>query len=105
MADEKIFKDEILDDEELEGVAGGTTAEIKDDRNRLIKLGYYEQKPHQQFSVGIANALEKLSKDTEYDFKFTSKSNAGHTANEYFFNGKQISRDKFWSLVDQFVAK
>ena len=105
MADEKILKDEILDDAELEEVAGGSTSEIKDDRNRLIKLGYYEQIPHQKFEVGIANALEKLGNDTGYNFKFTSASHRGNKKNEYFFNGKEISRDKFWALIDVVAVK
>ena len=105
MVDEKILKDEIMDDVELDGVAGGTHAEIIDDRNRLMKLGFYEKKPNQKFSVGIANALDKLGKATGYDFKFTSESNSGNVANTYFFNGKEVSRDKFWSLVDEFAPK
>ena len=105
MADEKILEGEVLDEEELEEVAGGTTAEIKDDRKRLIRLGYYENKPHQKYVVGIANALEKLSNATGYGFKFASTSQTGNQANVYFFNGKQISRDKFWSLVDELAAK
>ncbi len=105
MVDEKILKDEILEEEELEEVAGGTTSEIKDDRKRLIKLGYYESKPHQKYEVGIANALEKLSNATGYGFKFASTSNTGNQENVYSFNGKEISRDKFWALVDEFATK
>ena len=105
MADEKIFKDELMDDVELDGVAGGTHAEIIDDRKRLMELGYYEKKPNQKFAVGIANALEKLGKDTGYSFKFTSQSNSGDVANVYYFNDKEVSRDKFWSLVNEFTHK
>lgn len=105
MADDKIFNEDIMDEVELDEVAGGTHAEILDDRNRLMALGYYEKKPNQKFAVGIANALDKLGKDTGYNFKFTSESHSGNVANNYFFNGKEISRDKFWSLVDEFTKK
>ena len=105
MSEDKILENELLDEEELEEVAGGTTAEIKDDRKRLIRLGYYENKPHQKYVVGIANALEKLSNATGYGFKFASTSQTGNQANVYFFNGNQISRDKFWALVDEFATK
>jgi hypothetical protein len=105
MADEKILAEEIMDEDELEEVAGGTTAETKDDRRRLLAMGYYEIKPHQNYAVGIANALEKLGKDTGYDFKFTSSSHMGTESNSYQFNGKEVTREKFWKLVDEFAKK
>ena len=43
MAEEKILKDEILSDEQLDQVAGGSDWEIHDDANRLRglhRLGY-----------------------------------------------------------------
>ena len=105
MPDEKILKDEIMDEEQLDEVAGGSTSEIKDDRKRLIKLGYYENKPHQKYEVGIANALEKLSNATGYGFKFASTSHTGNQSNVYSFNGREISRDKFWALIDVVAVK
>ena len=39
MADEKAFADEILSDEELDNVAGGTRPETYGDDNELYKRG------------------------------------------------------------------
>ena len=37
MTDEKILKDEVLSDEELDGVAGGTRIETSKDGDKLYK--------------------------------------------------------------------
>ena len=41
MADEKIFKDEKLTDEELDGVSGGSISEILDDGEKLYERGLF----------------------------------------------------------------
>ena len=43
MSEDKIINKEMLNEDELEEVAGGTTAEIRDDANRLRALGLLPQ--------------------------------------------------------------
>ena len=40
MAEEKILKDEVLKDEQLDRVAGGNVHEINKDRQFMIDLGF-----------------------------------------------------------------
>lgn len=96
MTDEKIFDSEKLTDDELDEVAGGTLDELKEDRSRLIELGYYEIIGNQRFSTGINNALAKFGK--ENGMKMTMKYHK-HEANQYFINGEEVTRDELWIKI------
>ncbi len=56
MADEKILKDEILSDEELDGVAGGTRLETYADGDELVEDGLLSAE-----DAFVRNVLHKIA--------------------------------------------
>ena len=97
MADEKIFKDEILSDEELDGVAGGTRAETYADGDELVKRGLISEDDALSSSK-VREAIHKLG------YKYVDHGGVkmfGGKDNEYFNkNGESISRADFWKNFD-----
>ena len=103
MADEKILKDEIIEDAELDGVAGGTVNEVLDDREMLKKIGVYDFNSKDGFTKSVQNAFAKFGNDYGMKISVDVGLNA-ETANKYSVNGKAISRNEFWSLIDEISA-
>ena len=97
MADEKILKDEILSEEELDGVAGGTRIETYQDGNELLKRGLISEDDALSSSK-VREAIHKLG------YKYVDHGGVkmfGGKDNEYFNkNGESISRDQFWKNFD-----
>lgn len=93
MAEEKIINDEIIEDEELEGVAGGASWEIQDDANRLRALGVlgYGRVDKQQ----VNDAFTGLGLGIGTDLK------KGDAKNSYYINHKKVSREKLWNYIYQ----
>ena len=85
MAEEKILKDEILKDEELEQVAGGTYRDSSLDLAFMQAIGDLKKED----TAGLATmtrawAKEGISVVMHDDDKYS---------NEYYKDGKQISRE------------
>ena len=109
MAEEKILKDEALNDEELEEVVGGYY-DTWNDRVNFIKLGggfYKGDNPNGSYSkTEVQNAFKKvgdhlgikISADLHYD------DTPGKSPNRYYLDGKQISRDELWSIINEGFA-
>ena len=97
MADEKILKDEILSDEELDGVAGGTRIETYQDGDELYKRGLISEDDALSSSK-VREAIHKLG----YNYvDHGGIKTFGGKDNEYFDkNGASISRDVFWKNFD-----
>ena len=112
MKDEKILAEEILSDEELDNVAGGSwlefTADMLDAKKRgiagfenldltnpdsdLIKMIGDDKLRHQYVDkVGALFASHGI--EMTYNGKFIEK-------NIYKFNGKEITRQQAWDIVD-----
>ncbi len=108
----EILKDEILKDEELEQVAGGSwvefTADMLDAQKRgiagfenlnltdpnsdLIKMITDDKLRHQYVDkVGAVFASHGIT--MQYNGKFLE-------GNVYTYQGKQISREQAWKIVD-----
>ncbi|MBR2774979.1 MAG: hypothetical protein IKD73_08355 [Selenomonadaceae bacterium] len=108
----EILKDEILKDEELDQVAGGSwvefTADMLDAQKRgipgfenlnltdpnsdLIKMITDDKLRHQYVDkVGAVFASHGIT--MEYNGKFLE-------ANVYTYQGKQITREQAWKIVD-----
>ena len=114
MADEKILKDEILNAEELDKVAGGRSGEVYEDAVILYKMGYrgMGNDQGQQWEDFVANvpnirkAFRALGKKCNIDIKVVlhNKNNSFFSPNVYSIDGKEISRDEFWSLIDEISA-
>ena len=97
MADEKIFKDEILSDEELDGVAGGTRAETYADGDELVKRGLISEDDAWSSSK-VREAIHKLG----YKYKDHGGFEIfGADKNEYFNKkGESVTREEFWKNFD-----
>ena len=100
MAEEKLLNEEIISDEKLDAVAGGSVDEIQDDANRLRQLGYLgsEGVTKQQ----IRNAFGKLGLYIGVTFDDNKR-------NTYYAPGKyglqEVSRDVFWDYINQQLKK
>ena len=97
MADEKIFKDEILSDEELDGVAGGNRIETYQDGNELLKRGLISEDDALSSSK-VREAIHKLG------YKYVDHGGVkmfGGKDNEYFNKkGESVTREEFWKNFD-----
>lgn len=91
MAEEKIFKDEIIDDAELEDVAGGYGWEINDDKERFAQLGIY---------ITSSKNDERQLKKAFASFGIKVETYHGNiTENEYSRNGHKITREQAWNYI------
>jgi len=93
MAEEKITNEEILSEEELEGVAGGYGWEIREDKERFKRLGIRIN----------SSARDEAQLKGAFD-RFGIKVETYHgdwTKNEYYdkLNHRTINRDEAWQLV------
>ena len=104
----EILKDEILKDEELEQVAGGTFAESYGDAREFEKLGVKIFKndlagvpllDHDGF-VNLRNAFKQYGVTTKDDGSIFGDLVGTSKANEYFIDGKQVSRDEAWKHIN-----
>ena len=107
MADEKILKDEILEDEQLDNVAGGTFAESYSDAQQFEKLGVkiFEGKlagvPLLD-SAGFKNlraAFDKYGVTIQDDGSVWGDLTGKSKANKYFIGGKEVSQAEAWEHV------
>ena len=94
MKDEKILQDEILNDEELENVAGGTRIETWQDGDELYKRGLLteDQASH---SAPVRELLHKLG--------YSGYKDNGGIINGNIYTdkkGNSISREDFWKNFD-----
>lgn len=107
MANE-ILKDEILSDDELDNVAGGTFAESYSDAQQFEKLGVKIFKndlvgvpllDHEGF-VNLRNAFDKYGVTIKDDGSIWGDLTGKSKANEYYINGKQVSREDAWKHIN-----
>ena len=103
MADEKILDNEILDEDELEGVAGGTMKEIFEDRDELAKLGFYKFDKDFGFYMSVQAGFQNLGKKLGLDLKCDSYNNK-HASNGYQIDNREVTRDEFWAIVNEGFA-
>lgn len=97
MIDEKILKEEILSDEELENVAGGTIDQTLADGNELYKRGLLSAGDALK-STPVRELLHKMG------YKYVDHGGIklfGGKDNEYFDKaGESVSREDFWKNFD-----
>lgn len=109
MADKDKIADEMLSDDELDGVAGGTPGELADDSRFLNVLLHETKKYHQCDRYGefimfwSDNARQDLKKSwnslgIEIEFGLFGE-------NTYKLNGNKISRDEAWAHAESLVDK
>ena len=104
----EILKDEILSDEELDNVAGGTFAESYSDAQSFEKLGVKIFKndiagvpllDHEGF-VNLRNAFNKYGVTIKDDGSIFGDMVGTSKANEYYINGKKVNRDEAWKHIN-----
>ena len=91
MSEEKIMNEEILNDDELEQVAGGNGAEIREDKKRFEKLGIrITSGAHDEAQLKDAFARFGVQVETYHgDWR----------KNDYWIGGESVDRDKAWEHV------
>ena len=94
MADEKILKDEILKDEDLDRVAGGTRLETFADGDELYKRGLLSAEDALS-SAPVRDVLHKMGYDGYKD-------NGGIVNGNIYTDkaGNTITREQFWKNFD-----
>jgi len=98
MAKEDKFADEMLTDEELDGVAGGEAEQMADDSRFLNSLNgscdrYGDGKI--MFSAGAYNEeIEKAWATVGIKSKVSSGLGGFGKENQYYLNGQQITQEK-----------
>ena len=109
----EILKDEILKDEQLDQVAGGTFAESYSDANAFEKLGVkiFETKlagvpilDHEGF-VNLRNAFDKYGVKIIDDGSIWGDLTGKSKANQYFIDGKEVSREDAWKHINARFGK
>ncbi|MBR2774151.1 MAG: hypothetical protein IKD73_04080 [Selenomonadaceae bacterium] len=109
----EILKDEILKDEELEQVAGGTFAESYSDAQQFEKLGVKIFKndlvgvpllDHEGF-VNLRNAFDKYGVTIKDDGSIWGDLTGKSKANQYFIGGKEVSREDAWKYINAQFGK
>ena len=94
MADKNKFADEMLTDEELDGVAGGTRIETYQDGNELYKRGLLSEEDALHSSP-VRNVLHKMG--------YTGYQDKGGLINGNIYTdkaGNTITREQFWKNFD-----
>ena len=109
----EILKDEILSDEELDGVAGGTFAESYNDAQSFEKLGVkiFENKlagipllDHEGF-VNLRAAFDKYGVTIKDDGSIWGDLTGKSKANQYFIGGNEVSREDAWKHINAQFGK
>ena len=94
MADEKILKDEIMSDDELDNVAGGTRLETYEDGDELYKRGLLSEED----ALHSAPVRDKL-----HELGYTGYKDNGGIINGNIYTDKKgstLSREDFWKNFD-----
>ena len=109
----EILKDEILSEEELDNVAGGTFEESYNDAKAFEELGVKIFKSdlvgiplldHDGF-VNLRNAFEKYGVTIKDDGSVFGDIVGTSKANEYFIGDKQVSREDAWKHINAQFGK
>lgn len=105
MTDEKILKDEILSEEELEKVAGGSHEELVKDQQFMRNLGFslLFDKGDELSVNGVVRAWAKCGIAIVEQDTVSNDPNAN--SNEYFYKGKQIPRQQALNIAMKKAGK
>ena len=103
-----ILKDEILKDEELDQVAGGTFAESYSDAQAFEKLGVKIFKNDlvgvplldPEGFVNLRAAFDKYGVTIKDDGSIWGDLTGKSKANQYFIGDKEVSREDAWKHIN-----
>ena len=93
MAEEKIKSEEVLTEDELEGVAGGYGKEIRDDKARFADMGI-------KITSGANDEAQLKGVFDRFGIKVETY-HGDWSKNTYYdkLNKKSVERDEAWQLV------
>ena len=103
----ETFKDELLNDAELNNVAGGTTTETYRDVDEFESLGIkvYCTDPgiplndlHTWTMMNLFDAYKRFGVEAKIR-------NDDTTPNKYFIDGKEVSREEVWNHIRSQLGK
>lgn len=103
----EILKDEILKDEQLNQVAGGTVEESYQDADHFEALGIhvYCNDPGVPLNDLYTETMINLQ-DAYKRFGVNAMTYGDdHRHNRYFVDGKEVSRDDAWKYIESQVKK
>lgn len=107
MKDDKILQEEILNENELENVVGGTFKESYNDAVEFEKLGVkiFENKilgvgllDHEGF-VNLRNAFDKYDVTIKDDGSIFGDLTGKSKPNQYFIGGKEVTQSEAWKHI------
>ena len=109
----EIFKDEILKDEELDNVAGGTFTESYGDAQSFEKLGVKIFKnelagvpllDHEGFA-NLRAAFDKYGVKIKDDGSIWGDLTGKSKANQYFIGDKEVTQAEAWKHINAQFGK
>ena len=103
MADEKNLDNEIMNDEELEGVAGGAMKETFEDRDELTKLGFYKFDTGLGLVMSVQSAYHKLGQKLGVELNCNSFLSTDFS-NRYRIDDRKVTREEFWTIINESIA-
>jgi len=103
----EILKDEILKDEELDNVAGGTYLESSADAIKFKENGVDLGIPIVGNAIAIMGHDEFVKLREAFNkYGVTLKDNGGLVnENKYFIGNKEVSRDDAWKHIEEQLKK
>lgn len=99
---EEILKDEALNDAELEEVVGGYYDTWHDYENiKNLEGGKFYEGGYSFWKV--RDAFKEVGKELGINIKTVLyyDGTPGKSPNKYYVEGKQISRDELWSIINE----
>ena len=98
------IKDEILDEEDLEQVAGGTQDQVYGDYNHLQKIKFLikdgSKTTPELVQASMNNLMEDFKKKGFGTIEYTANWNS--TKNVYSINGNDsLTQEQFWAEIDK----
>ena len=104
MADEKILKDELLSDEELEQVAGGKAEETAADSRFLNSLNGSCRR-YTKYSINSINKPSIKNAWAQVGIQADLSPSGSHSPNRYYLNGHRITQEQARQHAMDFVGK
>jgi len=114
MTDEKIKNEEVMNDDELAEVSGGSDGEIQEDANRLRSLGRrygiqllpsYRNVSTREVNDAFVRLGDLITHYTGEKFRLGCALNEGDEGNKYYLNHKKLLRDKIWDKIYDKVGR
>lgn len=104
-----ISAEEVLDEEDLEIVSGGTQDEVYTDYNKLKALGFLVKDPSKTTPEIVKASMDNLIADLKtkgFNEQISYTANWNSKKNVYGIGEDQnLTQKKFWEVVNGFYSK